>query len=204
MSEGDVGSVIVQHIDELESAIRHAQNFMDKRLGRAVEEVLDDRRRVLEWDGKIGTELDSPIWLAPPEWRIANDEDDNFDLFVNVDRSFCLDGEPPSTWVGTFCGFAGSQIQLELTSDSLGRAAWKKLLRDEVKTMEQLRAMGFRCDPKDGLLAALVTIERTELVRAFSEDDFDEALAPITRALERIESARKILDKLVGAIRKKS
>ncbi len=204
MSEGDVGSVIVHHIDELESAIRHAQNAMDAHLGRAVAELLDDRRRAFGWEGKIGTELDSPIWLAPPEWRIANDEDDNFDLFVNLDRSYCLDGEPPSTWVGTFCGFAGSQLQLEITSDSLGRGAWKKLLRDEAKTMEQLRDMGFRCDPKDGLLAALVTIDRNELAKAFSEDDFEEALAPIVKTLERIQSARKILDKLVSAIRKKS
>lgn len=64
--------------------------------------------------------------------------------------------------------------------------------------------MGFRCDPKDGLLAALVTIDRSELVRAFADDDFDEALAPIVRALERIQSAQKVLDKLVSAIRKKS
>jgi hypothetical protein len=204
MSEADVGSVIVHHIDEVESAIRHAQNVMDSRLGRAVAVALDDRRRAFGWDGKISTELDSPIWLAPPDWRIANEEDDNFDLFVSLERKYCIDGEPPATWVGTFCGFAGSQLQFEIMTDSFGRAAWKKLLRDEGETIEQLHSIGFQCNPKDGLLAALATIDRNELQNAFSEDDFDEALAPIVRALERIQSARTILDKLVSVIRRKS
>lgn len=204
MSEGDVGSVIVQHIDELESALRHAQGSMDKRLGRTVAELLDDRRRALGWDGEIDSELDSSIWFAPSEWRTANDTDENFDLFVSLDRKYCIDGESPATWVGTFCGFAGSQLQLELSTNSLGRAAWKKLLRDEVKLIEQLLSLGFECNPKDGLLAALVTFDRSELAKAFSEDDFEEALAPIVKAFDRIQSARKVLDKLVSAIRKKS
>lgn len=204
MAETSVGATIVRHIDELEAAVRYARTTMQPLLGKAVAAILERRKKSLGWMGDVEHDLDAEAWLAPPEWRTAADLDNRYDLYIAFDESPCMDRQETTTWVGTFCGFAGAGIRLALHSDALGPRDWKALLRAEKDIADQLFANGFLCDPKTGDLALLITMDRGLLAEAFVDEEFDEALAPIEVALDRVHSVRPLLDRLVTAIRKKA
>jgi hypothetical protein len=204
MTDPAIGSVIVRHIDELEAALRHAHNSMQPMLAKEVAKAIEEKREAYGWAGNIPEDLDKDMWLAPDEWRTAGDTDDNFDLFLELYANPCIDGDEPETWVGTFCGFAGAGIRLSFDTNALGQRAWKALLRSQAAVIDDLIARGFWCDPKKGELAVLVSIEREALAEAFEEEDFTAALQPIGDALDRIQAARPVLDRVVGAVRKGS
>lgn len=201
MPETSVSRLIVEHINELEAALRIARGTMSQALGTAVAELLDDRRRALDWEGEVNRDLNEGIWLAPSEWRTANDEYDNYDLYVEFEETDCLDGEEAETWIGAFCGFAGAGIRFRLKTNALGQRDWKTLLRTETEVIDQLVEGGFLCDPKKGELAALISIEKDKLSEAFADEEFDEALQPVCWAIDRIITHRATLDQLVNAIR---
>jgi len=203
MNDPSVGATIVRHIDELEAAIRFAQDTMQPQLGKAVAHLMEVKKKSLNLDGKIEHDLDREMWLAFPDWRTPGDTADNYDLFFEFDQSLCIDGEETTTWVGNFCGFGGAGIRFAFHSNALGQREWKNLLRSERDILDQIVALGLLCDPKTGELAQLVTLDRALLADAFDDEEFDEALAPIKAALDRIETMRPLLDKLVMAIRKK-
>lgn len=203
MSETSLGKLIVQHIEELEAALRFAKGAMSQSLGNAVADLVDDRRRDLDWDGEVNRDLNEGIWFAPSEWRTANDDDENYDLYVEFEETNCLDGEEAQTWIGAFIGFAGAGIRLRLKTNALGQRDWKTLLRTETKVIDQLVEGGFLCDPKKGELAALISIEKDKLAEAFADEEFDETLQPVGWAIDRIAKHQATFDQLVSAIRMK-
>lgn len=203
MSETSVGKLIVRHIEELEAALRFVRGSMSQSLGNAVADLIDDRRRALDWDGEVNRDLNEGIWFAPSEWRTANDDEENYDLYVEFEEIDCLDGEEAETWIGAFCGFAGAGIRLRLKTNALGQREWKTLLRTETRVIDQLVEGGFLCDPKKGELAALISIEKDKLAEAFADEEFDEALQPIAWAIDRIAKHQATFDQLVSAIRMK-
>lgn len=204
MSDTTVGAVIVRNIDELEAALRFVRGSMSDALGHAVADLVEERRRAFGWNGEIAQDLNEGIWFAPSEWRTANDDEDNYDLYVEFEETDCLDGEEAETWIGAFCGFAGSGIRFRLKTNALGQRDWKALLRNEANLADQLVDAGFLCDPKNGELAALISIELDKLADAFADEEFEEALQPIGWAIEKLAKSRPILDQLVTVIRKKS
>lgn len=204
MNETDAGAVIVRYIDELEAALRYVHSSMQPRIGRAIADLLHHAKNAQRWAGEIDSDLDGGNWLAPQEWRTSNDTNDRFDLYFEFDKTDCMDGMPTETWIAALCGFAESRARFVFGTNAIGQRDWKAILRTETQTIDELVASGFSCNPKTGELSALILIDREKLASAFAEDDFELALDPIKRALERIMSCRNTLNKLVAIIRKKS
>lgn len=204
MNETSVGATIVRHIDELEAAMRYTRETMQPRLDKAVSEILEKKRKAFGWNGKIDNDLDREMWLAPPQWRTPGDEAQNYDLFFELDDMLCVDKKETFTWVGAFCAFAGAGICFGFHSNSLGARDWKAVLRSEQVLVGALSAKGFDIDLKSGEFAVRIRIDRDALAEAFAEEEFGEALAPIASALDLVYAERKLLDRLVKAIRKKA
>ncbi|MBB4836979.1 hypothetical protein HNP52_000030 [Sphingomonas kyeonggiensis] len=203
MTDPAVSGAIARHIEELEVALRHATNVMDRMLGREAGRIIQRKMKAFGWDGEIDEELDPVCWVAQKSWRTAGGTNDAFDLYINFEGTDCNDGQPPETWVGQFMGFAGSGMQLVLGSNALGRAKWKSVLREQVELVDQLMNSGFRCDAREGRLAVAVQIDKEALISGFEDGDVAEALLPIEAAIDRIHAAEPILDRLVAAIRAK-
>ena len=204
MTNTSISAAIVRHIEELEVAFRHVGNVMDPLLGKEAAKLIERKRKEFGWVGEVSDNLDPASWLAPGEWRMAGDTDDNFDLYIDFEGTDCIDGDAPETWVAQFLGFAGAGMQLLLDTNALGRAKWKALLRSQGELIDQLVSKGFRCDARDGVLAMPVLIHKDALIGAFEEQDFEAALAPISAALDRIRAEKQMLDMLVDAIRSKT
>jgi hypothetical protein len=204
LTDPSIGTVIVRHIDELEAALRYANGTMQPMLAKAVAVVLEERRIALGWAGEVVADLAETLWLAPPEWKIGGDpEDDDFYLSFSLDTMPCIDGHEPETWVGTIAGFAGARIRFVFGTDAIGQRDWKALLRSEGALLDELVNKGFLCDPKTGDLALTIPINREDLASGFEEEDLETALAPLRTSVDRIRDARPIFDRLVEAISKK-
>ncbi|WP_449470252.1 hypothetical protein [Sphingobium chungangianum] len=202
MPEPAVGAVIVSHIDELEAALRYAHKSMQPMLEKAVAGIIDGKRRAIAWAGEAPADFDDTLWFAPEEWRMAgeSEEDDCYLSFV-FDTTVCLDGHEPETWVGTIAAFAGAGIRFSASTDALGQRDWKALLRSQGPLLDELVEKGFRCDPKTGDVALTIPISREALIAGFEDEDLETALEPIGVAIDRIASARTVLDRLVAAIK---
>lgn len=197
-----IGAVIVRHIDELEAALRYAHNSMRPMLARAVAAVMEDKRRTLTWAGEVVPDFDETLWLAPEEWRIVGDPEDNeFYLSFSLETTPSIDGSEPETWVGIIAGFAGAGIKFAFGTDALGQREWKALLKAQGSLLVELVDRGFRCDPKTGDLELTIPIGRDALAMGFEEDTLEAALSPLGQAIDRIDAARPILDRLVAAIK---
>ena len=121
MADPLIGAVIVRHIDELEAALRHANNSMLPELSKHAAEVINSKRKTLGWAGEVPHDLTQDIWLAPNDWRMDGDTDDSFDLYLELDFTDCIDGQEPETWIGIFCGFAGAQLRFVFSSNLVGQ-----------------------------------------------------------------------------------
>lgn len=203
MSDTSAGAVIVRHIEELEAAMRYARGQMTRALEIAFSDLLREKTQTLGWSGEIPPDLDE-IWFAPNEWRSIDGTQDRYDLFVEFADALCLDGEETETWIGSFCGFAGSGVRFRLRTNVLGNRLWKAMLRSEHALVDKLIDAGFHCDAKTGEVEVLMTFEREVLAEAFAEDEFQDALMPVSWAIERIAKARPLLDQLVSLIRKRA
>jgi hypothetical protein len=202
MSDPVIGAVIVRHIDELEAALRYAHNSMQPMLAKAVAEAMEDKQRALNWAGEVVPDFEENLWLAPEEWRIGGDpEDDDFYLSFSLETTPSIDGSEPETWVGIMAGFAGAGIKFAFGTDALGQREWKAMMKAQGPLLDELVNRGFRCDPKTGDLELLILISRDALAMGFEEDALEAALTPLGHAIDRIDAARPILDRLVAAIR---
>ena len=202
MSDPVIGAVIVRHINELEAALRYAHNSMRPMLARAVAAVMEDKRLALTWAGEVVPDFDETLWLAPEEWRIVGDPEDNeFYLSFSLETTPSIDGSEPETWVGIIAGFAGAGIKFAFGTDALRQREWKALLKAQGSLLVELVDRGFRCDPKTGDLELTIPIGRDALAMGFEEDTLEAALSPLGQAIDRIDAARPILDRLVAAIK---
>ncbi|MDJ0276012.1 hypothetical protein QLH51_04230 [Sphingomonas sp. 2R-10] len=203
MSDPNVGTVIVNHIDELEAAFRYAHTTMQPMLEKAAASVIDDKRHELGWAGAAPADFDKAQWLAPEDWRMGGtSEEDEFYLSFSLQTTPCIDGHEPETWLGAIAGFAGAAIRLSATTDALGKREWKAFLKTQKPLLDDLVSRGFLYDPRVGDVALTVPINRQRLAVGFEEDTLDAALEPLARAIDRVDAARPTLDQLVGAIKR--
>ena len=202
MSDPAAGAVIVTHIDELEAALRYAHGTMQPMLATALSGIMGDKRRALQWAGETPADLDETLWLAPEDWRMPGDsEDGEFYLSFSLAAAPCIDGQEPVTWIGTIAGFAGAGLRLSFGTDALGQRAWKTLLKAQRQLLDGLVGKGFLCDPKTGDLALNIHLNRETLAAGFEDEALEAALKPVGAAIDRINAARPLLDRLVEAIK---
>lgn len=202
MKDPEVGAVIVRHIDEIEAALKYADETMEPQLGKAVAELGNDWLKKHEWAGETEDDLGEEFWVASKEWQMEGESKDSFDLYANFDSSVGPNDFDPSTWIANFAGFLGAGIHFTFETDALNKNPWKSLLKTETILVDELLSRGFQCDLKSGELAMPISIDRETLAEAFQEEDFEEALKPIEKALDNMLAAKDVLDKLVEAIRK--
>ncbi len=203
MSDANVGAVIVNHIDELEAALRYAHTTMQPMLEKAAASVIEDKRDELGWAGAAPADFDEAQWLAPEDWRMGGaSEEDDFYLSFSLQTAPCIDGNEPETWLGTIAGFAGAGIRLSATTDALRQRGWKAFLKSQGPLLDELVSRGFLYDPKAGDVALTITINRENLAAGFEDDTLETALEPLAHAIDRVSSARPALDQLVEAIKR--
>jgi hypothetical protein len=197
-------ALIVRNIADIEAAFNRVNNDMETVLARETANIFHEKIGSLGWEGDSVDEfVDGNLWLAPIEWRLADTASDEFDLYINFGFHAGIN-DFEGTWLAHFAGINGAGLQLELTSDTMKRKDWQTLLKREVgqKAIAALKAKGFATELKNAVpLTLKVKFDQEELAKAFEEEDFTEALEPLSKAIDTIAGLRVVLDDLVTAIR---
>lgn len=201
MTDADlsVAAAIIRNIDLLQAAMDYLDNTMETTLGREVAKVIEAKQRDFDWEGEAEDDPGDVSWLAPREWRVAGDDEGNFDLFAKFDERM----ETDRSWVATVSGVGETGVVFAMESNTLSNHSLNRILGGDTTLTETLREFGFTWEPR-GRLSMPITISREALAQAFQDEDFTIALAPVSEALDRIQAARKSLDLLVDRIRERA
>jgi hypothetical protein len=201
-------ALLIEHIADLEAAVRHVTEKIDPRLWRAVANVLEEFAKAQGWDGMFDPEADDAPWTMPQEWATSDAEDAGYD----EDSWFIVDVHHPDedledrTWLAGFVGVSqyGNHLLLKFDQQMLKARGWRALLNREEDAVQAIRDAGFTVEARDGSIVLPVTIVPARLAEAFADDDVVAAFEPLRSALARAAAARPHFDRLVAAARRET
>ncbi|OOF53073.1 hypothetical protein, partial [Rodentibacter trehalosifermentans] len=80
------------------------------------------------------------------------------------------------------------------------KTEWKKFLAEQINKYPEISNAGFKYISKEaGWYLPIEPLDQNEVIKAFEDDDFEEAFQPITNALETIIETHKYFDNIVEA-----
>lgn len=204
MSEtANLSALVIRNIGDLTAAIKHASEVIEPRMWQEMGGVL---QRTLPADTWYVNVTDEELWFADRQWPQPDLTLPATNYWLQLAERTQPGGESETSWLATFTGSgpSGAYLSLVFGQDLLGPGAWKKLLTTGGDYIAALEASGFRRDPGNGQLYMPVPIDNDALARAFEEDDFDQALAPLDHVIAAVSRSRGALAALVGALRVKA
>lgn len=191
--------VVARNIELLEGAYDLAVNKMDLMLYEATREILEDKQKLLLWEYDFGGELNDYPWLAPTEWRAEGEvAGGNYNLVCYIDR-----GGEFETWLAEFAGGPARCVCFSISTNTVsGVRKLGRLSGTITAEVSELGELGFSFDASDFVLKLQLKFDREEIAKGFADGDLSTALAPIGEALDKINAARPILDRVEQAVRR--
>ncbi|WP_374943455.1 hypothetical protein [Sphingomonas sp.] len=190
-------ALVIRNIGDIAAAMKHADEVLGPRVwteaGKAVEKAGSNDTWYAEFDASIES-----VWLAKRTW-LDGSADPDATFWLGLDEWTTPGGDGENCWLATFTGTGenGATLALWISQNMFSVARWKKLLKANGKLVEELLQHGFRFDEEDDRRLYLpVTIEPEALVKAFEEEDFDQAMQPLVQAVEIAINAGAELDRL--------
>jgi hypothetical protein len=198
--------LIVRNIEDIEAAYKRAENELEAVLRRETAKIFSAQIGALGWQGEHHDSLEEgQQWFAPIEWKLADAEFDEYDLFISFGWHAGLNNYSGS-WLAHFVGVNGAGVQLELSSNSISRKQWRELLKGQAgqRAIGRLQEKGLAVDLKnENPITLPVHFDRSTLANAFEDEDenFEEAFMPLANAINTVAGLRDVLDELVAAVR---
>jgi len=188
----DLDALIVKHIGDLEAARRRIDEVVDPRLLREVSVIMENWAAGLGWVHKFEDDEQS-ISVAPEDW-IKRDKDGKINWWFPWFELSSIDADGDlvsASHLAEFLALEDSSTckALSFCQDVLGKKVWRNLLKKTAKEMQALRDLGFEVDDREGLVNFPVRLDLEVLKTSFEENDFEEALAPVSAALDRVRQA---------------
>lgn len=199
MTENDqLNALLVRNIGDIEAAVRHTADVVDKRLW---EEAADQVGDILDeaWFTKLNVD-ETEVLFAKLSW-LDPEKPDQPNAKIWLDER--LETESDFTWLAEFlaAGPKSGKVALFFDQNLITKAQWKKHLKERLDVIGKLNDNGFIYDGSDGALFLPVVLNRETLAKAFEKDDFTEALTPLSDALRAVVTSAELLDQLVAEAR---
>jgi hypothetical protein len=135
--------------------------------------------------------------LVPPEWKQTKGVG-NGDAWLEL-VELC-GAEEEYSWIAAAVGVGSTQMGLELVfRNGLSPSAFEMIAND--KAVDALLKSGFERDVEKERLFIPVKVHVGLLAKGFEENDLDEALSPVGKAIELAVSAKAELGKIVEQVR---
>lgn len=204
-NERVAAKAIIANIADLEVARHFLVNTMDPWLRKGMLDLLTDKARTLDWIEAIEWDDEDTYFVLPKDWAASGHRREK----CEEDAWFHLgwhDGErdhDDESWVACATGKApsGTWLELGFGREVVTKTVWRKILVDHPRVVEDLRALGFVIELREGWIDYPVTLDPDALARAFEANDFSEASAPLKLAIDKAVEAKPLFDTLVAAIR---
>ena len=191
-------AAIVKCIVELERDYKLAEHPLSERFMGDVEVLM---RKTAPEPWEIVKNDWTVLLKAGPDWKPTRGLG-NGDCWLEISEIPDQD-EEEHTWIGVAVGAGQSKFGLELVFRNALKQSAVALSQDKAHAA-MLEKIGFRRDVSGLRLYLPITIDRLRLSMAFGENDLDQALGPITAAVQAVVAAKADLDKLIEAVRTKA
>jgi hypothetical protein len=192
-SNADLDRLVLSSLPDLESAARYIQDQLEEALEQAMEALITAFVAKHGW--LEGGELFYGRWIAPPEWRTKNNENDS-DRWFSFALSSAKDGEDAFA-LSSVTGAGVQQFGLYFDQRVVKRRDWNRQISSDAATVGELATLGFVFDQGSrNNMYYPTTIDRQLLADSLAEGGIDEALEPISQALAAAVPAVALFQKL--------
>ena len=194
--EADRAASIIRQIEDLE---RNSQMLWGPMSERLISEVGRTIRSSASNDWQIMGD-DDAISLTCPDWK-PNKGLGRGDAWLEL--SEIAEDEEDHSWIADAVGAGQTGMGLEIMFRN-GLAHTAATVMADKTLAARLLKLGIKQDEARERLFIPIVIDREVLAKAFAENDFEAAVAPVGAALELASAAKGELDKLVEQVRTKA
>jgi hypothetical protein len=208
MTAQEMDALIVRHLKDIESASNRLNIEIQKNVGDAIDRIVKEWAGEKKWysTGCVNNE-ETYLALAPTNWLLPDKEerDEKFygwfwiDAFDNAGNETGLWNN--EFWLTQLCGLGAGPLGIcwggEHGNFNTTNARWKAFLAPRVADFNN--KYGFKYVQRDGVFYLPFTIDQEALATAIAGDNIEDALGPLTAALEIIGKAEDDSNSLLNA-----
>lgn len=180
MDTSQLDQLIVEHLSDLDSAASQVHRI-ERRVWTAMARLVEAKASSLGWAGEF--DIDGHLWLCPPVWMVEGDAVGYFELDFGPSGQAGNEGEPHFD-LSRLCGVGGGSMAFCFRHDG-GKRAWKPVAKEGAASVAGL---GFALDDHANFHVAC-TPAQAEMARALADDDFEQALQPLSNAMDRLPAS---------------
>ena len=192
MEENELDALIASNIGDLEAALTRVHENIDPKLNAEAWSTLKHALHDAEYHFDDDDDLNAS-WFVPRSWL---DEDGDSDPWF---RLTARDGSSLETWLACYVAPRSEReaIGIQWYNDQYV-SDYKAVLSAHLEDLHQIEQAGFHRDGNNIYLP--ISFDAGKLSEGFREGNLTEALSPIVRAAEALESARPAFQRLRDAM----
>ena len=183
----ELDALLIRSLPELNDAV-HRLIALDEQIGREIETEIQAWIRRNGWMGIAERKGESEdTWLAPKDWMVPNDPDENAYLYFGVGYT---SADPEDNWdLATFTSSGHQRLGFWLRSNTVKDRVFKNLWKTQLGKTSALPLHG----PEFFLPMEL---DREALAVAVLNGSVADALDPLRETLDRLPELASQLDSL--------
>lgn len=181
MDTSQLDALIVEHLADLDAAANQVIRI-EERIWKAMGDLMKEHSEENGWRGSFDKD-DDVLWLAPPEWVIEGEEIAWFTLDLgpadqdNRESDLYFD-------LSRLCGLGEGSLSFWFRLNA-GKRQWKPVAK---ALAENVADLGFSMTDS-ATFHMDCTPSQSAMAQALSDDDFEQALKPLSLALDRLPAS---------------
>ena len=209
MSNINAVKLVIENIQLLEQANKLLNEEIQVKLFETVDKVVKEHVDSFgEWQGCYQFLEGKYIAFAPNNWKakISNKFHQNFYARYSLDCESseieCEDG----SWLSTFLKNDIERVIFNFYpwydnfKEKVNNKKWKEFSNEQNQLIPQIEQLGFKYNATNGSWYLVVDgIEPAVFIESYENDDLEDALTPITEALDTLKQAHRYFDQIVQA-----
>lgn len=193
------GEIMLSQLKILNDTVKLFENEIYPEVHAAIAEVFSDYAEE-NWIGGY-EDAEPELWLALASWNTA-EPDSKYRPIASLDL-VDVSEDSDNYFLAALCGLAGARAGFQFNIDSryFGGSNWRNYVQSwknkTPKPVSALEELGFQDLSGKGEFFLPVLIKTEKLADAYRNDDYAEALQPISDAFDTIKQSLKHFDAII-------
>ena len=210
MSNVNAAKLIIENIQLLEQARNLLESELSEKFLNAVDTVI--KQSVDNFDEDIIAEYnfyEDETWFLPVKWQKAPFKPDDSKTWKYVCAFYELANEGGNDdmnhwWLSIFFknDLDRMTFNFVLWKNGFNKAStkdWKEFVAKINQDYPQIEQLGFKFNPEGNWYLPIASLDKQAVIENYERDTIEDALTPISDALDILEQAHPYFDKIVQA-----
>lgn len=210
MSNVNAAKLIIENIQLLEQARNLLEGELSEKFLNAVDTVI--KQSVDNFDEDIIAEYnfyEDETWFLPAKWQKAPFKPEDSKTWKYVCAFYELANEGGNDdvnhwWLSVFFknDLDRMTFNFVLWKNGFNKAStkdWKEFVAKINQDYPQIEQLGFKFNPEGNWYLPIASLDKQEVIENYERDTLDDALTPITDALNTLKQAHPYFDQIVQA-----